>query len=117
MSTVTIPEVVGSMQLGALRSHLETQCKATSQAVDPASRSPEPWLVAKCRNGPYLPKRVAGGFIKSNHSYPQVIVVDFPSLPEQTDKRASKLAEHGECMWRWVILALPTLLTILQTRF
>lgn len=45
----------------------------------------------------YADETTIGGIIKSNHSYPQVILVDFPSLPFSTDDRASKLAEHGQC--------------------
>lgn len=36
MSTVTIPDVVGSVEVGALRAYLEGQCKATTQAIDAA---------------------------------------------------------------------------------
>lgn len=31
-----------------------------------------------------------------NNSYPQLIKIDFPSLPSSLGDRASKLAEHGK---------------------
>jgi len=30
-----------------------------------------------------------------NNSYPQIIKIDFPSLPSSSGDRAAKLAEHG----------------------
>lgn len=39
MSTVTIPDVVGSIDLTTVRSYLEKQCKATTQSIDATSKS------------------------------------------------------------------------------
>jgi len=99
-SSVTITDVGGQLDVLDIQSYLEMHCNAASISFDASrkysttSRSVYGTLVEFlklwCRGSQF-----AGGYMSLNNSYPQLIKIDFPSLPTSSGDRAAKLAEHG----------------------